>query len=62
MNGKDFDTKVSNEGVMQILLDLGFFANILSGGDFIGRRDIYERIDGLVMCLARRLDSIDWLI
>ncbi|KAK1392105.1 hypothetical protein POM88_011161 [Heracleum sosnowskyi] len=74
-NEEVFHAKVSKEGVLQILLDLGFSVDILSGGDFIGREDVSRqdnsqteksisrdsvRTDGLINGLAQRLDPIDW--
>lgn len=76
-NEEVFHAKVSKEGVLQILLDLGFSVDILSGGDFIGREDVSRqdnsqteksisrdsvRTDGLINGLAQRLDPIDWHI
>lgn len=62
-NGEAFDNKVSKEGVLQIIFDLGFSADIFSGGDITRQDvDVYLRINGLVKGLAQRFDEMDWLM
>lgn len=39
-NQEVLDTRVSEKGVLQILLDLRFSADILSGGDSSGNEDV----------------------